>query len=44
MKIPAVGAQLLHEDGRTDRQTDMTQVIVAFFDFANAPKIAVIGK
>jgi len=26
-------------DGRTDRQTDMTKVIVTFRDFANASKI-----
>jgi hypothetical protein len=26
--------------GRTDRQTDMTKLIVAFRNFANAPKTA----
>jgi hypothetical protein len=25
-------------DGRTDRQTDVTMIIVAFLNFANAPK------
>jgi len=35
MKIRPVGAELSHADGRTD----MTKLIVAFRDFANAPKI-----
>ena len=26
-------------DGRRDRQTDMTKLIVAFHNYANAPKI-----
>jgi hypothetical protein len=34
MKIRPVGAELLHTDGRTD----MTKQIVAFRNFANAPK------
>jgi hypothetical protein len=42
MKIRPVGAEVLHLDGqtnrRTERQTDMTQLIVAFRNFANAPK------
>ena len=38
MKIRPVGAQLSHEDGRMDRQTDMTKLIVVFRSFANAPK------
>jgi hypothetical protein len=45
MKIRPVGAGLFHVDGRTDRQiggwTDgknMTKLIVAFRNFANAPK------
>jgi hypothetical protein len=33
MKIRPVGAELLHADG----QTDMTKLIVAFRNFANAP-------
>jgi hypothetical protein len=41
MKIRVVGAELLHVGGRTDgrtyRQTDMTKLIVAFRNFANAP-------
>jgi len=37
MKILPVGAQLC-PCGRTDRRADMTKLIVAFHDFANAPK------
>jgi len=33
MKIRPVGAELFHADG----QIDMTQLIVAFLSFANAP-------
>jgi len=36
MKIRPVGAELFHADG----QTDMTKLIVAFHNFANAPKTA----
>jgi len=38
MKIVPVGAELLHADGQTDRQSDMTRLIVAFRNFSNAPK------
>jgi len=34
MKIRPVGAKLFHKDG----QTDMTNLIVAFYNFAKAPK------
>jgi len=34
MKIRPVGVELFHVDGRTD----MTKLIVAFRNFANAPK------
>jgi hypothetical protein len=34
MKIPPVGAELYHAHG----QVDMTKLIVAFRNFANAPK------
>jgi len=34
IKIRPVGAELFHVDGRTD----MTKLIVAFRNFANAPK------
>jgi len=41
MKIHPVGAELLHADERTDRQTDrltdIRKLIVAFRDFAKAP-------
>ena len=37
MKIRPVGAEF-HADGRTDRQTDMTKLTVAFRNFANPPK------
>jgi hypothetical protein len=34
MKIRLVGAELFHADG----QTEMTKLIIAFRNFANAPK------
>ena len=36
MKIRPVGAELFHAE--RDRQTDMTKVMVAFHNFANAAK------
>jgi hypothetical protein len=38
MKIRSVGAELFHADGRMGGQTGMTKLIVAFHNFANAPK------
>ena len=38
MKIPPVGAELFHADGRTD----MTKLIVSFRNFAKASKIGKI--
>jgi len=42
MKILSVGAELFHADGRTERRTngktDMTERLLAFHNFANAPK------
>ena len=38
MKICPVGAELFNPDRRTDRRTDMTELIVAFHIFADAPK------
>jgi hypothetical protein len=38
MKIRTVGAELLHED----RRTDMAKLIVAFRSFVNAPKNVVV--
>jgi len=37
MKIRPVGAELFHVDIRTDGQTDMTKLILAFRKFPNAP-------
>jgi hypothetical protein len=36
MKILPVQAELFHVDGRTDRLTDMSKVIVAFHNFVKA--------
>jgi hypothetical protein len=33
-----VEAELLHADGQTEKQTDMTKLMVAFRNFSNAPK------
>jgi len=41
MKIRQVGPKLLHADRRTDRQTDVTKLMVAFLNFANAPKMTI---
>jgi hypothetical protein len=38
MKIRLVGVELFHADGRTD----MTKLIVAFCNFAEAPKIVIL--
>jgi len=38
IKIRSVGAQLFQAGGRADGQTDMTKLIVAFLNFANALK------
>jgi hypothetical protein len=38
MKIRPVGVELFHADGRADRQTGKTKLIVNFRNFANAPK------
>ena len=38
MKICLAGSELFHADGGVDRRTDMTKLIVAFSNFANAPK------
>jgi len=39
MKIRPVGAELFYADRRTDGQTNMTKLTVAFRSLANAPKI-----
>ena len=38
MKMCPVGTELFHADGRTDGETDMTKLTVAFRSFTNAPK------
>ena len=38
MKIRPLGAELFHADGQTDRQTDMTKLIVAFRNYAKSLK------
>ena len=39
MKIRPAGAELLHADGRTDRQMDMKKLILACRNFANELKM-----
>ena len=39
-----VAAELFHAGGRTDGRTDMTKSIVAFRNFANAPKNIPLSK
>ena len=39
MKIRPVGFELFHAERQTNRRTDMMKLIVAFRNFANAPKI-----
>ena len=38
MKIRLVGAELFHAERRTDGQTDMTKLTVAFRNFTNTLK------
>ena len=38
MKIRPAGAELYHADRRTDGQTDVTKLIVAFRNFSNEPR------
>jgi hypothetical protein len=47
MKIRQMETELFHvlrADGQTDRQTDMTKLIVAFRNYANASKIALLSE
>jgi hypothetical protein len=44
MKIRSVWAELFAADGRTGKQADMTNLVVAFHDFANAPTMRIIKK
>jgi len=38
MKIFPVGAELFNGDGRTDGQTDIAKIMVAYRNCTNAPK------
>jgi hypothetical protein len=38
MKIRPSGAELFHAHGQTDSQTDISNIRVAFLNFANAQK------
>jgi hypothetical protein len=38
MKIRPVRAELFRADGQTERQTNVSKLVVAFRNFANAPK------
>ena len=38
MKILPLVVELFHVEGRTDRQTDVTKLVFAFRNSANAPK------
>jgi hypothetical protein len=48
IEIYPMTAELFHADGRTDgetnRQADMTKLIVAFRNFANEHKNKIFGK
>ena len=44
MKILLVGAQLIHAAERTEGQTDMTKIIFALRNFANATKNLVLHE
>jgi len=44
MKIRPLGAELFHVYGRTDRLTDITKLMVAFRNFANASKTTIAEK
>jgi hypothetical protein len=39
MKIRPFGAELFNDVARTGKQADMTDLIVVFRNFANAPKM-----
>jgi hypothetical protein len=44
IKIRPVGAKLSHADRHTDGRKDLTKLIVAFRNFANAPKNSIIRE
>ena len=43
LKIRPVGVELFNVDRRTDIQIDMTKLIVAFCNFAKAPKTITVA-
>jgi len=43
MTIYPLRAEFFHTDTLTDRQTDKTKLVVAFGNFAKAPKMIVFG-
>jgi len=44
MKMRLVGAELIRVDRRTDERTNMTRLVVAFLNFANAFQTGVDSK
>jgi hypothetical protein len=44
MKIRPVGDELFHADRGTNGRTDITKLVVAFRNFANAPKNLFLGS
>ena len=44
MKICPVRAELFQEDGRTDRQTEITKLIVTFLQFRKPPTKGMNGS
>jgi hypothetical protein len=43
MKIRPVGAELFHEEERTNGRTDTMKLVAAFRNCVNAPKRSLIG-
>ena len=43
MQIRPMGPELFHGDERTGGQTELTKLIVAFRNFANAPKNLILN-
>ena len=44
MKIHFVGAEFFRADGRMDWWTDMTKLIVAFYNFVNGAKTDAVSE
>jgi hypothetical protein len=43
MKIRPVGAELFYVERQTDERTDMTKLIIAFSNSANAPNVQAVN-